>query len=268
MSESEEIPGAATPGTPGGPDMSAVPAEHLVAPAPLIAGAAIRKLPVVSVVAGEDIAEVRDIVYDAEAGAVVGFTLNKRGILSGRHHGVLTTDRVHAIGRDAVMVADDAQLVAAGDAPEAVASPDTARNVIGNDVLAEDGTSLGEVVDVIVLAAPGPEGRAGTVVGYEVKQEGGIRRYVPLPAQLAVSGAALVVPNETEQYIVGDIGALAVAVERFRNELRNHPRRPAPDAAGVQGGESDTGAARDGESDTGAAQDGPPAEPSAGDSNE
>lgn len=39
----------------------------------------INRLPVVTVRGGEDVAEVRDVIYSPEAGGLVGLTLNKRG---------------------------------------------------------------------------------------------------------------------------------------------------------------------------------------------
>ncbi|MGO9205772.1 MAG: PRC-barrel domain-containing protein, partial [Candidatus Limnocylindrales bacterium] len=50
----------------------------------LATGSAIRGLPVVTIGGGEDVAEVRDLIYDPQAGRVVGLTLNKRGFLAGR----------------------------------------------------------------------------------------------------------------------------------------------------------------------------------------
>ena len=67
----------------------------------LMMASAIAGLPVVTVHGGEDIAEVRDVIYDPEAGRLVGLTLNKRGFLSGRHRDVLPAETIHAIGRDA-----------------------------------------------------------------------------------------------------------------------------------------------------------------------
>ena len=46
----------------------------------LLRGTDIVGLPVVTL-GGEDIAEVRDVLFDAQAGHVLGFTLNKRGVL-------------------------------------------------------------------------------------------------------------------------------------------------------------------------------------------
>jgi uncharacterized protein YrrD len=180
----------------------------------LMTASQIRGLPVVTVKGGEDIAEVRDVIYSPEAGRLVGLTLNQRGFLSGRRREVLPAETVHAIGQDAVMVVDETQLVAPESAPDDVAHPATERNVLGDDVLTEGGKSLGKVVDLVLLV-----GSSGEVVGYQIDKGDGGHGYIPLPAQLAVSGDALVVPDITEEFVQDDLVGLGAAVDEFRNRL-------------------------------------------------
>ena len=89
----------------------------------LVAGNSVRGLPVVTVRGGEDVAEVKDIVYQADAGRIEGFTLNKRGLFTGKRREVLPTEQVHAIGADAVMILDEECLRDPGRAPVAVGAP-------------------------------------------------------------------------------------------------------------------------------------------------
>jgi uncharacterized protein YrrD len=180
----------------------------------LVTGSAIRGLPVVTIDGGEDVAEVRDLIYSPEAGRVIGLTLNKRGFLSGRRREVLAANKIHAIGRDAVMVDDESQLVMPEDAPPEVAAPPAERDVIGDEVLTEAGTSLGRVRDVVVLV-----GGTGDVVGYEIDKPAGGTGYIPLPAQLAISGSTLVVPKAAEDFVVDDLVGLGAAVDEFRAKL-------------------------------------------------
>ena len=180
----------------------------------LVTASAIRGLPVVTIDGGEDVAEVRDVIYSPEAGRVVGLTLNKRGFLAGRLREVLPATTIHAIGRDAVMVDDDSSLLRPEDAPADVGTPPTGRDVTGNDVLTEGGTSLGRVRDVVVLV-----GSSGEVVGYEIDTPAGGAGYIPLPVQLAVSGSALVVPEATKDFVVDDLVGLGAAVDEFRSRL-------------------------------------------------
>src|SRR5207248_2933696 len=122
----------------------------------------------VTVAGGEDIAEVRDVIYSPERGRLVGVTLNKRGFWSGRCREVLPAEAIHAIGQHAVMVTDESSLVAPQDAPDDVGRPARERNVLGDDVLTERGVSLGRVVDLALLV-----GGTGEVVGYQIAKPGG-----------------------------------------------------------------------------------------------
>ncbi len=180
----------------------------------LMTASQINGLPVVTVRGGEDVAEVRDVIYDPEAGRLVGLTLNKRGFFSGRRKEVLPAEQIHAIGRDAVMILDDSCLTAPEDAAADVGHPATERNVIGDDVLTEGGRSLGVVRDLALLV-----GSSGEVVGYQIEKPTGGHGYIPLPAQLAVSGVALVVPDVTEEFVRDDLVGLGAAVDEFRARL-------------------------------------------------
>ncbi len=180
----------------------------------LMLASAIAGLPVVTVRGGEDVAEVRDVIYDPEAGRLAGLTLNKRGFLSGRCREVLPASSVHGIGRNAVMVVDESSLVLPEAAPDEVGAPATERNVLGNDVLTEGGESLGRVTDLVLVV-----GTSGEVVGYQIEKSDGGRGYIPLPAQLAVSGSALVVPEATKDFVRDDLVGLGAAVDDFRARL-------------------------------------------------
>lgn len=180
----------------------------------LMAASEIIGLPVVTVTGGEDVAEVRDVIYSPSEGRLVGVTLNKRGFLKGRHKEVLPAESIHAIGKHAVMVRDEDALSAPEDATDDVGRPATDRNVIGNDVLTERGVSLGSVRDLVLVV-----GGTGEVVGYQIDKPGGGRGYIPLPAQLAVSGSALLVPDATEEFVRDDLVGLGAAVDEFRSRL-------------------------------------------------
>jgi uncharacterized protein YrrD len=174
-------------------------------------------LPVVTL-DGDDLAEIRDVVYDPTEGRVLGFTLNKRGRFGGRLREVIGWDTVVAVGRDAVMVRSPAALASPQDADEELANPPVDRNIVGNRVVTDSGTELGEVVDLIVEVA-----QHACVVGYEVLSEQGegrgTRLLVPLPEQLAVSGDALVVPAEVQPFVRDDLSGFGAAVEDFRKTL-------------------------------------------------
>jgi sporulation protein YlmC with PRC-barrel domain len=171
-------------------------------------------LPVVTL-AGEDIAEVRDVMFDGDTAQVVGFTLNKRGrrFLGRRLEETLRADQIHAVGSDALMVAADIVLTID------TTSLGCRANVLASRVMTDTGVQVGTVTDVVIDMG------TGKVVGYEVcpvaESGGGKRRrsYLPLPVTAAVSGGVLVVPVTAVDDLVGDLAGLARSVDRYRNEL-------------------------------------------------
>jgi hypothetical protein len=62
-------------------------------------------------------------------------------------------------------------------------------------------------------------GSNGEVVGYEIDTAAGGTGYIPLPAQLAVAGSALVVPEATKEFVEDDLVGLGAAVDEFRSRL-------------------------------------------------
>jgi uncharacterized protein YrrD len=180
----------------------------------LMTSSEINGLPVVTVAGGEDVAEVRDVIYSPERGRLIGLTLNKRGFLAGRRREVLTAKSIQAIGKDAVMVRNDAALTEPEHAPRKVGKPDRGRNVLGDDVLTEGVVSLGKVQDLVLVV-----GTKGEVVGYKIDRAGGGIAFLPLPAQLSVSGSALVVPETVEEFVRDDLVGLGGAVDEFRERI-------------------------------------------------
>lgn len=182
----------------------------------LLRGSDVVGLPVVTI-AGEDVAEVRDVVFDAGGGQVLGFTLNKRGRLAKRMREQLDRTHVSALGPHAVIIADEdaigmSDLTSSGDGPGG--------DVIGNQAMTDGGVQVGTVTDVVIDAAD------GTVVGYEVapvdepSSRQGRRSYVPLADTRAVSGEALMVPAMAVDYVTTDFAGFAEAVDRFRAAMR------------------------------------------------
>ena len=69
----------------------------------------ITKRPVVTL-EGEDVAQIKDIVYADSGGRVGGFTLNGRGFLSATLKTALAWEAVVGLGPDAVMIRDEGAL--------------------------------------------------------------------------------------------------------------------------------------------------------------
>lgn len=177
--------------------------------------------PVVTVDGGEDVAEVKDVVYGTAEAALLGFTLNRRGFWGRRMKQVLAWDRVAALGGHAVMIATADDLDDSDQALVQEVKGARHRNVIGSEVITDSGLRLGEVTDVVILVDDRPE-----VVGYEVggsevlTPRAGGHVFIPLPETLSVSGEALMVPAAVRDFVSDDLAGFGAAVERFREHLR------------------------------------------------
>ncbi|NML49241.1 PRC-barrel domain containing protein [Streptomyces sp. R302] len=139
---------------------------------------------------GDAIAQVKDVVVDPETGRIRAFTLSGRGLLSGPLKEAIPWSAVHALGRDAVMVADRNALREGADR---VAGAGGGANVLGRRVLTHEGEDVGKVTDV-VLDVTADEAR---LVGYEVRldrhgEKGTI--LVPVSAPVVVSADNVLVP--------------------------------------------------------------------------
>ncbi|MGH2708922.1 MAG: PRC-barrel domain-containing protein [Actinomycetota bacterium] len=170
-------------------------------------------MPVITIDGGEDIAEVKDVVFNPETNELLGFTLNKRGRFRGPMKQLLPWPRVSAVGRDAIMVGSDAAFGESADVPADLANPPPGHDVIGNAVVTDSGVQLAYVTDV-VLEVGGPD---ASVVGYAMDNG----KFLPIPFQLAVSGEILVVPAAVEGFLVDDLAGFGSAVDSFRAHLRS-----------------------------------------------
>lgn len=170
--------------------------------------------PVVTL-SGESPLEVRDVVFDHTTGDVLGFTLRKKGFFGGPVSDYLPWGSVHGLGPDAVMVRDESALSDGAD----VDVPGGG-DVIGDRILTESGTDLGEVVEVVVSTGPRAD-----VAGFEVApaespgRSGDQHVYIPMPDTLAISGEKIIVPDAAADYVCDDLTGFGGAVDDFRARL-------------------------------------------------
>ncbi len=180
-------------------------------------------LPVVTH-AGEDVAQIKDVVFGAGGGEVSGFTLAGRGLFSGPSKQALPWTNVGALGAAAVMVADGDALVDAQAVLEAsAASGGSGGDVLGSRVLTDGGSDLGKVVDVVLQV--GDASQQCDVVGYEVEASEamgtkGTKVLIPLPDTIAASGEHLIVPAAAKDFVAHDLSGFGAAVDAFRASLR------------------------------------------------
>ncbi|MGI9093349.1 MAG: PRC-barrel domain-containing protein [Mycobacteriales bacterium] len=184
----------------------------------------INKRPVVTM-AGEDVAQIRDVIYSAGGGAVGGFTLSGRGLLAGPMKQALAWTSVAALGADAVMIRDEDALEPTQSVLDASASAGgSGGNVLGSQVLTDSGVDLGTVADVVIEVA-GMTGGQCDVVGYEIEASEalgtkGTKLLIPLPDTLAASGEHLMVPASAKDFVAQDLAGFGASIDAFRAQLR------------------------------------------------
>lgn len=172
----------------------------------------VSKRPVVTL-AGEAVAQLKDIVYEGGGGHVAGFTLAGRGIFAGPLKTALAWEAVHGFGRDAVMITGEDVLTQRDDVTGRASGPGGG-NVLGSRVITDKGTDLGKVVDVILEA-----GTELDVVGYEIDPTDGKKVFLPLPDTLAVGGETLVVPDAAREFVSDDLAGFGASVLAFRERF-------------------------------------------------
>jgi len=164
---------------------------------------------------GESPLEVKDVVFDTASGELLGFALRNKGFLGGPVRKYLPWKAVHGLGPDAVMISDESVL--SGDAGGDL---DGGGDVIGNRVLTESGTDLGEVVEVVIAT-----GGHADVVGFEIEpaasghDAGGHHVFIPMPDTLAISGENIIVPDSATDFVRNDLSGFGSAVAEFRSAL-------------------------------------------------
>ena len=172
---------------------------------------------------GEDVAQVKDVVYSQGGGAVGGFTLNGRGLFAGPLKQSLRWSSVGALGADALMIVDETVLEPNESVAAYAAEGGTGGNVLGSRVLTDTGADLGAVVDVIVEVGAGGQGQCD-VVGYEIEaspalESAGTKLFIPLPDTIAASGEHLIVPEAAREFVRQDLAGFGAAVSDFRARL-------------------------------------------------
>ncbi|WP_432139846.1 MULTISPECIES: PRC-barrel domain-containing protein [unclassified Streptomyces] len=172
------------------------------------------RLPVVTL-EGEDVGQIKDIVFDAARGSVRCFTLSGRGLLAGPLKRDLPWNKVHALGPDAVMIRDENALAEDNQTSKDLTASGGG-NVIGARVMTEGGTDLGKIVDVVISG-----GRRPAVAGYEIETaaQGHHRVLLPVIKPVAVSGEMVLVPDATSEFTAGDLTGFPEAARGLRGRL-------------------------------------------------
>jgi len=180
---------------------------------------------VVVTFAGEDIAQIKDIVYAANGGEIGAFTLAGRGLFAGPLRVALPWAAVVGLGPDAVIIESDQVLVPLTAIFEGTGGPVSSGrgDILNSEVLTDAGTSLGRVSDVIIGIGAGQGGQAD-VVGYQIEPAESLGRgkqplLIPLPDTISASGEHLMVPAAAANYLSDDLSGFGSAIDAFRSQL-------------------------------------------------
>lgn len=180
---------------------------------------------VVVTFAGEDVAQIKDIVYAANGGEIGAFTLAGRGLFAGPLKVALPWAAVAGLGPDAVVIESESVLVPLGVVFDgAGASGSTGRgDILKSQVLTDSGTALGRVSDVIIGIGAAAGGQAD-VVGYQIDPAETLGRgkqplLIPLPDTISASGEHLMVPAAAANYLTDDLAGFGAAIDAFRSQL-------------------------------------------------
>src|SRR5699024_8232092 len=136
--------------------------------------------PVVTL-AGESPLEIRVVIFERSAGVLVGFTLRRHGFLGGPVVQWQPWRKVQGPGTDSGMMTNTGSFVEER-------SDDECGDVLGSRVVTEDGTHLGDIVEVIISTGADAE-----AVGFEIEPTEACRAgdatavFLPLPDAIAVS---------------------------------------------------------------------------------
>lgn len=194
----------------------------------LLRATALAKLPVVTF-AGEDIAQVKDILYAADGGQISAFTLAGRSLFSGPLKLALPWAGVTGLGSDAVIIESDQQLVPLDNVLSGAGSDGGRRagvnrgDIIKSQVLTDQGTALGVVSDVIIGTGRHRNAQAD-VIGYEIEPaetlgRGQQRLLIPLPATMSASGEHLMVPAAAADFLTDNLTGFEATVATFRAQI-------------------------------------------------
>ncbi|MEO5832099.1 MAG: PRC-barrel domain-containing protein [Nakamurella sp.] len=190
----------------------------------LIRASELVKLPVVTH-GGEDVAQIKDVVYAAHGGQIESFTLAGRGLFAGPLKTALPWGKVTGLGTAAVIIESEDDLVPLAEALATSAHDGPGRgDVLNSQVLTDQGTALGTVSDVVIGILGDPATGQADVVGYEIlpaetMNKGKQRLLIPLPDTIAASGEHLIVPASASDYLTDDLAHFGSAVDAFRAQL-------------------------------------------------
>ncbi len=156
---------------------------------------------VFSLSAGQYIASVQDLLFDARVGKVFGFIVavdEPEAKQFSDDELVILLEEVHRIGADAVTVADLSVVRPISQVPEAIRLGHETPTVVGQPVMTTAGTLLGTIDDILM------DPQSGDILGYQlsdglIKDLLNGRVAIPASKSYHLGSEAMIVPEDTAE---------------------------------------------------------------------
>lgn len=149
-------------------------------------------LPVINKKNGSKVATIKDIIYSKKRYRVIGFLVNEGNIF--RDAEVIQFNNIYSIGKDALIVEDESVIEKCSSLPE-VSKLINEKEIIEQEVLTEDGESLGHVKDILI------DENNGKIIGFILTdgifqdlKEG--RNILPYTPEILFGENSIIVNNE------------------------------------------------------------------------
>lgn len=160
--------------------------------------AEIKGLDVFSIVDGNNIGKVRDLLINAADKSVDYLLIDIPNWYSGSY--VIPFNMAVGIGQDAVMVETGNSVININDDPLAVRLAESGINLIGNRVLTKKGCIIGKISEYYVNP------NTGKVLGCElVDNDNNVKGIIPADITLTFGKDALVVGDEVNDYLLSSM---------------------------------------------------------------
>ncbi len=151
-------------------------------------------LPVISKKTGKKFATIKDIIYSKKKYKVLGFVLSEGNIF--REAKIIQFCNIDSIGKDALIVENENVVEKSSQLPE-INQLIAEKKIIEDEILTEDGESLGHVKDIIVDA------EGGKIIGF-ILTDGFIqdlkegRNVLPYTTETIFGENSIIISNETK----------------------------------------------------------------------
>jgi uncharacterized protein YrrD len=149
--------------------------------------------PVIGITNGEIVAKVKDVVVDPDS-LKAAAAITSKGTLLNREIEAIPADQVEVWGRDAILVKQTDVVVKEDELDGCDGWPSVSDDIRGYEVVAEDGTRVGRLGDVVL-------DNEGQIMGYEMAElaiEGrvAVANWIDVKATRSLGPDVLIVKSE------------------------------------------------------------------------